>query len=358
AAFFAARALRRPQAWPSAALVGLAAAAASIVRPQAAATLAAFAVAVMVVMARRQLAPRRGAVLLLAAGVAFAAAWSVVLLALARAGALAHFLDLPIGFNGFMARAFPFTNRVAGMLAVANYLAVLLPLGVFGAWTASRVARVAPGARDAGFAAFALSWALVEVAGVLGIGRVVWHYLLEGIPAFCVLAGYALAAAPRVETPTRRMRIAAAVLVFQLAAGYVLYVARPAALVSEYPSLAPLVRFVREHTSPGDRIFVAGTPFGEAVHYYADRPPATRYLYFENAVSAYTRGRYLSEIEETLARRPPALLVTDARDDWYDSTLGRRRPVSSMIEARYPLVARIETPSATWLVFRPGAVAR
>jgi hypothetical protein len=128
--------------------------------------------------------------------------------------------------------------------------------------------------------------------------------------------------------------------------------------VRDYTAVRVAAEYVRAHTRPGDTIFVAETDKTESLYYYAERRPATRYLYVENAVSAYTRGRYVDEITQALEAAPPRLLIVDANHRWFDATMGIERPLTRYVQAHYDLVARLDAPPVTWLIYQPRGSAR
>lgn len=261
-----------------------------------------------------------------------------------------------------MAREFPASNRLAGFLAMPNFVGVLLPAAVVALGAAARLALGSAIARRVGDLRWVFLMILVgeELLAVLLTGRVAFHYMIQALPAACLVVGAGLAHVdPSPPAAPRWMAITAgAILVFQLASGYVLYLARPWALVPDYDAVVQLSAWIRAHTRPGDPIFVAETNKREAIFYYADRPPASRYIYFEHAVAAYTRGRYLDEIRASLAQSPPRLLVIDVGHYWYDPTNKIDRPLARLIETNYVFVTGLEAGGVRWHIYRPREVSR
>jgi hypothetical protein len=344
--------------------VGAWSAVASMVRPVAATPLAAFLVATAVTVAMSSPQARRWgsfARAALASVLGFVVPWAALLGTFAAAGMLADFLDLAVGFNRFMAGAFPATTRLAGAVALLSYLGGFLPVvagtAVLAVGAIRRRDEDGPGARPV--LVFVLAWAVAEAIAVLGIGRVAFHYMLQAVPAFFLLGIGGLARWPTSATvPPARVVVATALLSLQLASGYALYLSRPWATVPDYAAVRMAADYVRAHTLPDDTIFVAETNKTEALYYYAGRRPATRYIYMENAVSAYTRGRYVEEIARALEAAPPRLLIVDAGHRWFDATTGIERPLTRYVEAHYDLAARLEAPPVTWLIYQPRGAAR
>ena len=331
-----------------------------MVRPQALTPLVAFLGVVWLGVLRRgggrELAHAAGATGLTA--VAFVLPWVVLLGYFSRVGALGDFVDLPLGFNSFIAREFPLSNRLASTVAFANYLGVLLLLLVGAMILLARLAlrrRSGSGVWIAPRWAFLLLLVAADFVGVMAIGRVSFHYFLQAAPALCLLLGVGLSRIHPVRGAAPHWAVATAgtVLLVQAAAGYALYLARPSATVADYASVMSAVEFIKSHTEPGDRIFVSATSRPEAIYYYADRRPGSRYLYVENAIAAYTKGRYLQEIETRFAETPPRLLIIDANDRWYDASNGIQSPLSRYVKANYAFVTRIEAKGVEWLIFRP-----
>lgn len=360
ASLHAARSLRNPRRRLDPILVGVWGAVASMVRPQALVPVVAFLAAAWLAFLWPRERQDLGRLLLSTASVlvGFVAPWAALLGYFAHAGALGEFLALPIGFNTFIARSFPPSMRLAGTAAYGNYLGTLLPLVLAAAGLVVQTAlRRRPGRLwIAPRWAFLLLFVAGEFAGIIGIGRVSFHYMLETVPALWLLLGAGLARFRLARAPTPRwaVGVVGGVLLFQAAAGYVLYLARPwAALGRDYASLLPVIDFIRARTAPGDSIFVGVTSQSEAIYYYTDRRPASRYTYMENAVAAYTGGRYLQEIEASLARSRPRLLIVDATHRWYDAANRREQPLNEYIQANYDLVTRIDTPRITWLIYEP-----
>jgi len=146
---------------------------------------------------------------------------------------------------------------------------------------------------------------------VLGGGNFHAHYYIQLAPPLAVLAGVGVA-----RVLDRRAGlvagVAAGLAVWSLAATVPLWFDSPAAQArAVFPNDAHLqydgdiVRYVRAHTRPGQRIFVMWAAAN--VYYLADRPPAVRYMWYRN-IQAIPGA--LGEVHRALASpHRPALVV-------------------------------------------------
>ena len=154
-------------------------------------------------------------------------------------------------------------------------------------------------------------WLGAAALAVLGGGNFHAHYYIQLAPPLAVLAGVGVA-----RVLDRRAGlvagVAAGLAVWSLAATVPLWFDSPAAQArAVFPNDAHLqydgdiVRYVRAHTRPGQRIFVMWAAAN--VYYLADRPPAVRYMWYRN-IQAIPGA--LGEVHRALASpHRPALVV-------------------------------------------------
>lgn len=159
-------------------------------------------------------------------------------------------------------------------------LVVLWAAGAFGALyrLAQRQPTAAESATNPGLVYIAL-WTLLAWAGAASSGRTFGHYTIELLPAFCLGTGLvcgALADVVRRAGPLPGRVLAAGVLAFL--AWQVVGAARDSrgrTLADD--SSRRLANYIREHSTPADRIFVWG--FHADIYLNSDRKPASRYLF-------------------------------------------------------------------------------
>ena len=186
-----------------------------------------------------------------------------------------------------------------------------------------------------------VAWLVAGVAGALAGGHMFGHYFIQVLGPLAVLAGLAIDRA--LKTPMRRL-LAAAVTVgiavpmvgwvaYDLNADPITYLwAQP---VAQHELLAT---HVRNHTQPGERVFVWGD--WPALYVESDRLMASR---FPGFLRGFARGSALppdnwdttpevwTELGSDLARTPPALIVDTSTADWSDF---KKYPMSN-----YPVLA-------------------
>jgi hypothetical protein len=123
------------------------------------------------------------------------------------------------------------------------------------------------------------AWSLAALAGAASGGRGFDHYSIQFLAPFCLGAGLVLSRLTgwAAAAPSRLARIGAAVV---LAAVAYHAIATTLAARGRTVPLDPSHRvadYIREHSAPDDRIFVWG--YHPDIYLYADRRPASRYLY-------------------------------------------------------------------------------
>ena len=182
--------------------------------------------------------------------------------------------------------------------------------------------RLRPGER------LTVAWFAVSGAGALAGGHWSWHYFIQVMAPLALLAALALDRA--LEGPMRRW--VAAVAIAGIAAPAIWWTAfnfRADPLTYDWsPPIAQhqlVAAYIRDHTSPGDRVFVWGD--WAALYVESDRLPASR---FPGFLRGFDRASGLPpnswdtapdvwpELQADLERNPPALIVDTAAADWSD----------------------------------------
>lgn len=124
------------------------------------------------------------------------------------------------------------------------------------------------------------AWLLLSLAGAASAGRVYGHYYIQVLPALSLVAGLTIAEIARRTraTPHRTVRVAGVVIIGTAAATLIWHPLRHGRVthLGTDPAL-PIAAAVQAHTQPGDRIFVWG--WNPDIYLYADRKPASRFLY-------------------------------------------------------------------------------
>ncbi len=183
-------------------------------------------------------------------------------------------------------------------------------------------------------------WLGFATLAVIGGGNFHNHYYQQMVPPLALLAGIGGA-----EIWRRRSLPAIAVCAAVLAATVIVTAplfadspkAQAKAVFPDDPHLrgdAAVVRYIRAHTSPGQRIFVMWA--AADIYYLADRDPSLRYMWFRN-IQAIPGA--LGQARRMLAgRHPPALVVGVNSAGSMDPSGVTRR----ILNRRYHKVATIE----------------
>jgi hypothetical protein len=192
-------------------------------------------------------------------------------------------------------------------------------------------------------------WLLFACAGVIGGGNFHNHYYQQLVPPLALLAGVGgagLLRRARANWRTARMSIG---MIAAIAAAFVATVAVTAPLwfdsgdaqartiFPDDPHLrtdAAVVRYVRAHTRPGQRIFVMWA--AADIYYLSDRDPSLRYMWFRNIQAI--PGALAGARRMLAGPRPPALVVEINSPESMDPS-GRTR---SILSSRYRLAATVE----------------
>jgi hypothetical protein len=191
-------------------------------------------------------------------------------------------------------------------------------------------------------------WLAFACVGVIGGGNFHNHYYQQIVPPLALLAGIGGAGLLRDRANWRTARtsigmiaVIAAALIATAAATAPLWFdsgdAQARTVFPDDPHLrtdAAVVRYVRAHTRPGQRIFVMWA--AADIYYLADRDPSLRYMWFRN-IQAIPGA--LGQARRMLAgTHPPALLVEINSPGSMDPS-GRTQDI---LEHRYRRAATVE----------------
>ena len=193
-------------------------------------------------------------------------------------------------------------------------------------------------ARRAGAALIPAVWLAAGIVGFIGGGLYHPHYWVQLIAPLALVAAVGfdrLLARPRLAAATLAVGVAT-VLSFSVEVYAERSPARISALTSHDSRIldAPRVgRALRHSTAPGDRVYVIWA--NAAVYWYAQRPPAFRYLWYLN-VARIPGARAAVHAVLTGANPPAAVAVYQGPDE-----LDPSGDVSRTLRARYELVERI-----------------
>jgi hypothetical protein len=187
-----------------------------------------------------------------------------------------------------------------------------------------------------------VAWLVVSIPGSLAAGHLSWHYFIQVMGPLALLAAFAVDSA----LDTSRRRLVAAVAIAGLAlpmAGWGVFdlVADPLTydFKAPVPAHQAVATYIRDHTSPQDRVFVWGV--WPALYVESDRIMATR---FPGFLRGFARGSSLPPnnwdtsaavwpaLQQDLTRNPPALIVDTAPAGWSDFSM---YPMSN-----YPVLAQ------------------
>lgn len=183
-------------------------------------------------------------------------------------------------------------------------------------------------------------WLAFAAAGVIGGGNFHNHYYQQLVPPLALLAG--IGGAELLRRPNAAYAAAVAVaLAATVAVTAPLWFdsgdAQAREVFPDDPHLrtdASVVRYVRAHTRPGQRIFVMWA--AADIYYLADRDPSLRYMWFRN-IQAIPGA--LGQARRMLSGSHPPALVVGINSPASMDPSGRTQRI---LDSRYRLAARVE----------------
>jgi hypothetical protein len=190
-------------------------------------------------------------------------------------------------------------------------------------------------------------WLVFACVGVIGGGNFHNHYYQQLVPPLALLAGIGGAGLLRdranwrtARTSTGMMAAIAVALVATVAVTAPLWFdsgdAQARTVFPGDPHLrtdAAVVRYVRAHTRPGQRIFVMWA--AADIYYLADRDPSLRYMWFRN-IQAIPGA--LGQARRMLAGPHPPALVVEINAP---ASIDPSGQTEAILDSRYRLAATI-----------------
>jgi 4-amino-4-deoxy-L-arabinose transferase-like glycosyltransferase len=183
-------------------------------------------------------------------------------------------------------------------------------------------------------------WLAFATVGVIGGGNFHNHYYQQMAPPLALLAGIGGAEMWRRRSLPAIALCAAAVVATGVVTVPLWFDSGNAQARTVFPSDphlrtdAAVVRYVRAHTNPHQRIFVMWA--AADIYYLADRDPSLSYMWFRN-IQAIPGA--LGEARRMLAGPRPPALVIEVNSPLSMDTSGR---VAAILATRYRLVATVE----------------
>jgi 4-amino-4-deoxy-L-arabinose transferase-like glycosyltransferase len=203
---------------------------------------------------------------------------------------------------------------------------------------------------------FVAVWSLAGLAGAASGGRGFDHYTIQFLAPFCLGAGLMLAHLARWawSGPGRMAGRITATFLLAVAAWQAVSaaVAARSRTLPEDPSLR-VSAYIREHSSPSDRIFVWG--YHPDIYLYSDRRPASRFLYasFVTGLIPWTNTAperdtayaivpgAMETLLQDLTKRPPVFIVdcsAGPNRHWQKYPLEKFPVLQEFIDRRYRVV--------------------
>jgi 4-amino-4-deoxy-L-arabinose transferase-like glycosyltransferase len=183
-------------------------------------------------------------------------------------------------------------------------------------------------------------WLAFAMLGVLGGGNFHNHYYQQMVPPLALLAGIGGAALVRDRSRPALALVGVALAVTVAYTAPLWFDSPTAQAKTVFPSDphlqtdAAVIRYVRAHTRPGQRIFVMWA--AADIYYLSDREPSFRYMWFRN-IQAIPAA--LGQARRMLSGpRPPALVVEIDSPGSMDPSGATARILAS----RYRLAATVE----------------
>src|ERR1700674_259774 len=195
-------------------------------------------------------------------------------------------------------------------------------------------------------------WLAVAMVGSVAAGHLSWHYFIQAMGPLAVATALAFE-----RLSLRRWVVAIAALGILLpAAGWWAYDLGADPLTYDFSPPVPqhesVAAYIRDHTTPGQRVFVWGD--WPALYVESDRLMASR---FPGFLRGFARGSGIPPdnwdtkpdvwplLESDLSAHPPALIVDTASAGWSDFSMYplRNYPVlADLVASRYHEVATVD----------------
>jgi hypothetical protein len=195
-------------------------------------------------------------------------------------------------------------------------------------------------------------WLAVATVGSVAAGHLSWHYFIQAMGPLAIAAALAFE-----RLSLRRWVVAVAALGILLpAAGWWAYDLGADPLTYDFSPPVPqhesVAAYIRDHTTPGQRVFVWGD--WPALYVEADRLMSSR---FPGFLRGFARGSGIPPdnwdttpdvwpaLESDLNAHPPALIVDTASAGWSDFSMYplRNYPVlADLVASRYHAVATVD----------------
>jgi hypothetical protein len=183
-------------------------------------------------------------------------------------------------------------------------------------------------------------WLAFAALAVIGGGNFHNHYYQQMVPPLALLAGIGGAELLRRRNLAYAAMVAVALVATVAVTAPLWFDSSAAQARNVFPgdphlrTDAAVVRYVRSHTRPGQRIFVMWA--AADVYYLADRDPSLRYMWFRN-IQAIPGA--LGQAQRMLAGpHPPALVVRINSPGSMDPS----PETESILANRYRVVATVE----------------
>ncbi len=200
-----------------------------------------------------------------------------------------------------------------------------------------------------------VAWLVLSTIGSLAGGHLSWHYFIQVMGPLALLSAFAIDSALRTRF-RKQVAAIAAIAVAVPALAWAAYDVSADPLTYDWsPPIAQhqlVAAYIRDHTKPGDRVFVWGN--WPALYVESDRLMASR---FPGFLRGFARGSDLPpnnwdtapdvwpELQADLERNPPALIVDTASAGWSDFAMYpmRNYPVlQDLVTTQYHLVATVD----------------
>ncbi|WP_447983291.1 glycosyltransferase family 39 protein [Nitrospira sp. Nam74] len=293
-------------------LLGILAALGFLLRPNLIGTMiAVLGVVILLLLIERHFVGLRN--FILGVVTAFIGMALIVLLYLSIEGALFDFWDQVFHYNFIYAASnWKLRVRVAyyGLFAATVYVPLLLPLaGLFLALY--RFKEAVTNIPSEGFVILALIWLPLELFLDSLAGREYGHYFMTLLPPLSFLTGYLarelFPTNTSIAIPPAVIPIAAALMVIPVLSTIVT-IKENGIRPKRLDLLTPVIKYIHEHTSQTDTIFVWGQ--APDLYFLSDRRPATRFIYpFPLLTSGYTDEAVVQQLMDDFSKSPPELII-------------------------------------------------